>query len=117
MSKVLNPLSAIGALVMAATPLIAVGGVAHAAETGRPAHIMVSDLNLGQPGDAATFRQRVDAAAETFCTNRGELGLSAVNSCRQAFREEAVERLGGRQRQDLQAAQAASRTTWAVAAR
>ncbi len=118
MNKVLNTLSAIGAMVMAATPLIAVGGIAHAAETGpRPAHILVADLNLGQPADAATFRHRVDAAAGTFCTTRGQMGLNAVSVCRQAVREEAVEALGDQQRQDLRAASAAGRTTWAVAAR
>lgn len=117
MSKVLNTLSAIGALVMAATPLVAIGGVAHAQTDGRPAHIRVGDLNLGQPGDAATFRRRVDAAAEPFCTSRVELSLSAFNSCREAFREEAVERLGDQQRQDLRATEAASHVNWAVAAR
>ena len=116
MSKVLNTLSAIGALVMAATPLAAIG-VAHAAEAGRPAHILVADLNLGQANDAAIFRQRVDAAAETFCADRGGLGLNAVNSCRQAIRQEAVERLGARQRQDLRSTLASSRTDWTVAAR
>ena len=59
----------------------------------------------------------MDAAAETFCTARGELGLNGENSCRNAFREEAVERLGDQQRQDLRAAEAAGRVTWAVAAR
>ena len=117
MSKVLNTLSAIGALTMAATPLAALGGMAHAAEAGRPAHILVADLNLSQPGDAATFRQRVDAAAETFCADRGGLGLNAVNSCRQAIREEAVALLGAQQRQDLRAALASSRTDWTVATR
>ncbi len=118
MSKVLNTLSAIGALVMAATPLVAVGSMAHASETGvRPAHVMVADLNLGQPSDAATFRSRVDAAANTFCTTRGDVGLNAASTCRQAVREEAVARLGDQQRQDLRSAQTTGRTTWAVAAR
>ncbi len=118
MSKVLNTLSAIGALVMAATPLVAVGGIAHAAETNmRPAHIQVADLDLGQPGDAATFRQRVDAAAETICTTRGETGLNAFDSCRQAVRQEAVERLGEQQRQDLRAASTDGATAWTVALR
>ena len=118
MSKVLNTLSAIGALVMAATPLVAVGGMAHAAESGaRPAHILVADLNLAQAGDAATFRRRVDAAAVTFCAARGEAGLNAVDSCRESFRSEAVEQLGERQRQDLRSARAGTRATWAVAIR
>ena len=117
MSKVLNTLSAIGALAMAATPLLAIGGMAHAAESGRVAHIQVADLDLGQPRDAATFRQRVDTAAGTFCAARGGTGLSAANTCRQAFREEAVERLGVQQRQDLRSAQASTPTAWTVAAR
>ena len=117
MSKVLNILSAIGALTMAATPLVAVGGMAHAAEVGVPVHILVADLNLGQASGAAVFRHRVDAAAETFCADRGGLGLNAVNSCRQAIREEAVERLGAQQRQDLRSTLASSRTDWTVATR
>ena len=117
MSKVLNTLSAIGALVMAAIPLVAVGGMAHAAETGASAHILVSDLDLGRASDAATFRQRVDAAAETVCTARGRMSLNAMDTCRHAVREEAVERLGEQQRQDLSTAQATARISWAVAGR
>ncbi|WP_174299838.1 UrcA family protein [Caulobacter sp. S45] len=117
MSKVLNTLSAIGALVMVATPLVAIGGLAHA-ETGvQPVHIMVGDLNLSQAAGAATFRQRVDIASEQFCTSRGEISLGGVNSCRQAFREEAVDGLGAQQRQDLRSSQTTSRTSWAMASR
>ncbi len=115
MSKVLNTLSAIGALVMAATPLVAVGGIAHA-EPARAVHVKVGDLNLARPGDAAIFRQRVDTAADTFCST-SDFSLSAVNNCRHAVRQEAVERLGDQQRQDRRAADAASRVTWAMAAR
>ncbi len=117
MSKILNILSAVGALVMAATPLAALGGIAHAAESGARAHIRVADLDLAQPGDAATFRQRVDTAAQSFCTSHGEMGLNAMNTCRAAVRDEAVDRLGEQQRQDLRSAQATSPVSWAVATR
>ena len=118
MSKVLNTLSAIGALVMAATPLIAIGGVAHAAETGvRPAHILVADLDLSRASDATTFRQRVDATAASFCMHRGDVRLTAQSVCRQAVREEAVEQLGDAQRSALQTASTAQPTSWRVAGR
>ncbi len=115
MSKVLSTLSAIGALVMVATPLVAVGGMAHAAETGvTPVHINVSDLDLSRPQDAATFRQRVDAAAHSFCTQGDDMHLSARNSCRASIRQEAVDKLGSSQRQALRTA--AIPTAWRVAA-
>lgn len=115
MSKILNTLSAIGALVMAATPLVAVGGMAHAAEIGAtPVHINVSDLDLSRPADAATFRQRVDAAAESFCTQGDDMRLSQRDGCRNAIRQEATAKLGSSQRQAL--AIAAVPTAWRVAA-
>ena len=58
----------------------------------------------------------MDAAAESFCAKPGQMDLNVVTSCRQAFREEAVERLGDQQRQDLRTAEA-SHASWAVAAR
>ncbi len=118
MSKVLNTLSAIGALVMAATPLMAIGSIAHAAETGpRPVHILVADLDLSRPDDAATFRTRVDAAAQGFCMHRGDVRLTAQGVCRQAVREEAVQQLGDAQRAALQTASIGQPVTWRVAAR
>lgn len=117
MSSFLNTLSAVGALVMAATPLMAVGSVAHAAETGvQPAHIRVADLDLSRAGDVKTFYRRVDVAAATFCArDGGSADLSTQTACRDAIRQEAVEKLGDSQRQAMQTASAGSPTTWRVA--
>ena len=116
MSKVLNTLSAIGVLVMAATPLMAVGA-AHAQETGAPAaHVFVADLDLHSPTGAAAFRRRVDVASEAMCARAAGRSLSQDAACRQAVYEEAVSKLGSDQRQDL--ATVSPRTSgWTVAAR
>ena len=118
MSKILSTLSAIGALVMAATPLVAAGGVAHAAEADQPpsAHL-VGPLNQRASDGAAAFRHRVDLAADGLCTARRETGLGARIACRDAVRQEAVERLSDAQRGDLRSAEAAAPTSWAVATR
>ena len=114
MSKILNTLSAIGALAMAATPLLAVGSIAHA-ETG--VHIRVADLDLSRQADAATFRHRVDTAARSFCAARGEGDMIATDGCRQAIREEAVSKLGDEQRAALRTASVSAPTAWSVASR
>ncbi len=116
MRNILNTLSAIGALTLAATPLLAVGGLARAAEPAvQPAYVQVSDLDLSRASDAATFRSRVDAAADAVCSQEAVHAPRAA--CVDAVREEAVEKLGAAQRRDLQAAQARGSAAWAVAAR
>ncbi len=111
MSKVIGILSTIGVLTMAATPLLAVGGFAHAEESQmRPVRIAVGDLNLAQPQDAATFTRRVDRAAETFCLQNG-VAFPRLGACRQAVHDEAVERLTTSQQQDLRTAAKASTPT------
>ncbi len=117
MTKVLNTLSAIGALVMAATPLVALGGVARAQGLDvMPAHIAVGDLDLRTPGDAAVFRQRVDAAADSMCAQAGGSSLASSADCHKAVYDEAVEKLGSAQQRDLKTAAVRS-STWAQAAR
>ncbi len=104
MSRILETISTIGALVMAATPLAAVGGMAHAQAAGVPAQrIDVARLDFRNAGDVVAFRQRVGAAAQTLCGQGGVQPLSVTLSCRQAVYDEAVSQLGGSQRQDLQA--------------
>lgn len=113
MSKILNTLSAIGALAMAATPLVAIGGVAHAADY-QPVHIQVADLDLSRTADVSSFRQRVDVAAKRMCGTGPDLSQRAA--CASAVQEEAVERLGSAQRADLRAAEVSSHRAWRVAA-
>lgn len=102
MSKILSVASALGALVMAATPLLAIGGFAHAEEPGAtPVRILVGDLHLAQARDATVFERRVDKAAQTFCAQNGKVSLADISACRRAVREEAVAKLSPSQQQDL----------------
>ncbi len=102
MRKNLDTLALIGALTMAATPLISIASLAHA-EPSRPAQarIFVGDLNFTRTADVAKFRQRVNAAAKSFCTQGDERLLSSQSTCRQAVWAEATEKLGSVQRQNL----------------
>ena len=90
MTKVLNTISAIGALLMAPTPLVAAAGFAHAEEL-QPQHIQVADLNLDRPADMARFYARVDDAANRMCPTTG--GMIIDFGCRAAVREEATANL------------------------
>ncbi len=118
MRNILNTLSTIGALAMAATPLLAVGSLAHAAEpTVRPAYIQVSDLDLSRASDAATFHNRVDVAGSAICGQDTGRTMNSQTACVDAVRQEAVEKLGSVQRHDLQTAQGGGSRTWAVATR
>ncbi len=105
MSKFLEAVSTLGALVMAATPLVVLGSVAHAEPAAvSPARIEVAGLDLRSPNDAATFRHRVSVAATSLCGQAGVQPLSMTLSCHQAVYDEAVSKLGSTQQQDLQAA-------------
>ena len=118
MRNILNTLSTIGALVMAATPLLAVGSLAHAGEmTVRPAYIQVSGLDLSRASDAATFRSRVNAAATAICSQDVVRTRTDETTCRDAVRQEAVDGLGASQRHDLQTASREGVRTWSVATR
>ena len=90
MTKVLSTISAIGALLMAATPLVAAAGFAHAEELA-PQHIAIADLNLDRPADMARFYARVDAVADRMCPTSGGMIISA--GCRNAVRQEATQNL------------------------
>ena len=92
MTKVLNTLSAIGAIVMAATPLIAAASFAHAQDAVlQPQPIRVADLDLGRPADVARFNARVELAAGRMCASYGDMTVNAA--CRQAIRTEAGQKL------------------------
>ena len=101
MSKIINILTSIATLGMAVIPLSAIGGVAHAAE----AHVRVGDLDLANPSDVRTFNRRVDVAAGQVCAELTS-SLSQMPACREAVRQEAVEKLGVRQRATLKVATA-----------
>ncbi|MGC1301882.1 MAG: UrcA family protein [Caulobacteraceae bacterium] len=99
MSKLINVLTTVATLAMAAVPLSAIGTVAHAAEV----RIQVADLDLSNPADAARFQDRVERAAHAFCRNVPE-PLANQTACRSAVRDEAVQRLGSAQRESLKIA-------------
>ena len=113
MIKVLEAVSTLGALVMAATPLLAVSSLAHAQEaTLQPQTIQVADLDLNRPADVARFNVRVDQAAARMCASRVEMGVNAA--CRQAVREEAGAKLDVLR---ARSADAALGRTWTLAGR
>jgi UrcA family protein len=102
MTRVLDILSAIGALAMAATPLMAITATAHAAEL-RPqgVSVAVGDLDFARPADVARFDARVNSAANTICQAKGEVGLQSWSTCRTAVHQEAVQKLDASQRQQM----------------
>ena len=103
MTKVLNTISAIGALLMATTPLVAAAGFAHAEEM-QPQHIQVADLNLDRPADMARCYARGDDAANRMCPTTG--GMIIDSGCRAAVREEATANLAMLRQSTAQAATA-----------
>jgi UrcA family protein len=112
MFKALETISAVGALVMAATPFVALGGVAHA--QSMPAqHIQVADLDLNRPADITQYNARVQRAARRMCA--GEVGLATADACRQAIREEAAEKLDALRASGLKSASLSG--GWTVAGR
>ena len=115
MATILETVSAIGALVMAATPLTAIGSVVHA-EPARvsPARVAVADLDFRTAADVTVFRQRVGVAARTLCGQGGVESLTTTLSCRQAVYDEAVGKLGTAQQQDLQGASRGAALTLAA---
>ena len=113
MTKVLSTISAIGAMLMAAIPLVAAAGFAHAEEL-QPQHIQVADLNLDRPADMARFYARVDDAAGRMCPTSG--GMIISSGCRAAVREEATQNLATLRRSTAQAASAQAASAQAATA-
>jgi UrcA family protein len=101
MTKMINLLSSMATLAMAATAISTIAPAAQAAVV----HIRIADLDLSNPTDAARFQQRIDTVASHMCNTVGA-SLSERASCRAAVREEAVDGLGGAQQRNLQLAMA-----------
>jgi UrcA family protein len=112
MFKALETVSAIGALVMAATPFVALGGVAHA-QTLSPQQIMIADLDLSRPADVQQYNVRVERAAQRMCSD--QVDLSTASACREAIREEAAQKLDAIRAAGVQSASASA--SWTVAGR
>lgn len=92
MGNLINLVSTVGAFALAATPLLAVGGAAHA-QDAQPVRIKVADLDLARPADAAVFSRRVTVAAGSMCQTFGPVELSRRAGCERAVREEAYAQL------------------------
>ena len=90
-------ISGLAMLALAALPMAALAGGAHAATV-----VKVSDLNLATAQGAATFQQRADSAALKFCAD--ERSLTAHKACRAGVRAEVSEK--GEAIRQAQAAQA-----------
>ncbi len=102
MSKLINVITTVATLAMAAVPLSAIGTVAHAAEH-RATAIEFGDLDLSSPAGAAAFQARIDRAADRMCRDAGQ-PLDQQVPCHAAVREEAMDQLSQEQRQKLQVA-------------
>lgn len=108
MRNLLNLVSTVGTFAMAATPLLAVGGVARAQEA-QSVSIQLADLDLARPADAATFSRRVTVAAADMCRTFGPVELSRRATCERAVREEAYAQ--------VRLIRPAAASVWSVAAR
>ncbi len=100
-------LGATGVVALLAVPVIAMASAVHAEDI----HIHTGDLS--QPERAASFRQDVEAAADTFCSGykMDATYLVNVSKCKAAVRDEAMSQLSPSQREQL----VASRPTYSVA--
>ena len=94
MRNLVNLVSTAGALVLAATPLLAVGSVAHA-QDAQAVRIQVSDLDFSRPQARVAFDRRVRFAADTLCRSSGPTELARVAACERAVRDEVQGQLQG----------------------
>ena len=110
MRNLVNFVSTAGAFVMAATPLLAAGGVAHA-QQAPVVRIRTADLDFTRSSAATAFDRRVDAAAGAVCRPAGVADLAGVAACKRAVSEQAHAQL----RQQRRGGDPAP--TWTVAGR
>lgn len=91
---------------LTAVLLLAAAGSASAAQQAR---IGWTDLNLASTAGAATFDQRVEAAAKTLCRDARRPGslMSDRAFCQAAVRREALRQLPGAAQVDYAASRAA----------
>jgi UrcA family protein len=116
MRKFMISLTSIATLTLAAVPLIGIAQVAHAGE--RTVTVLVGDLNLANPADAAEFETRATEATNRFCRARASqerLDMMSRRACKIEVRAEINDKLSKQQRQAL--ASAAHASPVAVAAR
>jgi UrcA family protein len=108
MRKFFTSLTTVATLTLAAVPALGLLQAAHAAEP--TARILVGDLNLRSPAEAATFNHRVDAQGKALCHEIARRDVSGMrqNECLSQVRLEALRQLSSAQRNDLRDAAKAS---------
>jgi UrcA family protein len=83
-------IAGVATLALAVLPFAAISTAAAAA----PVTVKVADLDLNSAQGLATFEDRVEKAALSFCaTNVGARPVSQINACRTAVREELADKL------------------------
>ena len=103
MRKFFTSLTAVATLTLAAVPALGLLQAAHAAQPVT-AVIQVGDLDLSNGAQAAEFRARVDAGAETLCrqiANRSSGSRFTHGDCVSQVRLDARRQLSASQRADL----------------
>jgi UrcA family protein len=109
-------LAAAAAMILTFAPPPGLAQTAPAAEPS--ARIVLTDLNLATPADAARFAVRVNAASEKLCSDMARSnpnGAFTMAGCKVAARRQVMSQLSDHQRQSLRMAGRASPV--AVAAR
>ena len=80
MRKFMTSLAAVATVTLAAVPALGLLQAAHAAEP--TARILVGDLNLNDPAQAAVFKTRVDTQGQALC--RQVIGRDVRSNTREA---------------------------------
>jgi UrcA family protein len=80
MRKFMTSLAAVATVTLAAVPALGLLQAAHAAEP--TARILVGDLNLNEPAQAAVFKARVDTQGQALC--RQVIGQNIRSNIREA---------------------------------
>lgn len=108
MRKFFTSLATVATLSLAAVPTLGLLQAAHAAEP--TARILVGDLDLRNPAQAATFNDRVDVQGKALCRQIARRGASGIrqNECLNEVRVEAQRQLSPAQRSALRVAAKAS---------
>lgn len=104
MRKFIMSLTTVASLSLAAIPVLGLAQAANATEL--QARISVSDLNLSNPAQAAEFKARVDAAAQSLCSAqaRNNAAHTFYGACATEVRRDVERQLSAPQRKALQVA-------------
>jgi len=104
MRKFIMSLTTVASLSLAAVPILGLTQAANAAEM--QARIVVGDLNLSSPAQAAIFKARVDQATETMCQSTGRMNPRDMphRVCVSQVRLEVARQLSSDQRKALKLA-------------